>query len=91
MRPTQGMNFLASYTLGHAKDHVSGLNIGGERGRCCRSRSATTPRSRRRSTLEKGDALFDVRHRFVFSFSAELPTPENMGTVAASTCSAAGS
>ena len=25
-----GMNFLASYTLGHAIDHVSGLNIGGE-------------------------------------------------------------
>ena len=30
MRPTRGINFLASYTLGHAQDHVSGLNIGGE-------------------------------------------------------------
>ena len=30
MRPTHGLNFLASYTLGHAIDHVSGLNIGGE-------------------------------------------------------------
>jgi hypothetical protein len=28
---------------------------------------------------EKGDALFDVRHRFVFSFSAQLPTPQSMG------------
>ena len=30
MRPVHGMNFLASYTYGHAIDHVSGLNIGGE-------------------------------------------------------------
>ena len=30
MRPTRGVNFLVSYTLGEAKDHVSGLNIGGE-------------------------------------------------------------
>ena len=30
MLPTNGLNFLASYTLGKATDHVSGLNIGGE-------------------------------------------------------------
>ena len=30
MRPAHGMSFLLSYTLGHAVDHVSGLNIGGE-------------------------------------------------------------
>ena len=30
MRQTHGVNFLASYTYGHAMDHVSGLNIGGE-------------------------------------------------------------
>ena len=28
-------------------------------------------------TFEKGDALFDVRHRFVVSFGAELPTPSD--------------
>ncbi len=28
--PTRGLNLLASYTLGKATDHVSGLNIGGE-------------------------------------------------------------
>ena len=33
--------------------------------------------------LEKGDALFDVRHRFVVSFGAELPTPEHMGAIVA--------
>jgi hypothetical protein len=32
-------------------------------------------------SLEKGDALFDVRHRFVVSFGAELPTPMGMGPV----------
>ena len=26
----RGISFLASYTLGNAEDHVSGLNIGGE-------------------------------------------------------------
>jgi hypothetical protein len=31
--------------------------------------------------LEWGDALFDVRHRFVVSFGAELPTPRSMGAV----------
>src|SRR5262249_61555803 len=30
MRPWHGLNVLASYTLGHAVDHVSGLNIGGQ-------------------------------------------------------------
>src|SRR4029079_12570554 len=30
MRAWHGLNLLASYTLGHAVDHVSGLNIGGE-------------------------------------------------------------
>ena len=31
--------------------------------------------------FEEGDALFDARHRFVVSFSAELPTPKDMGAV----------
>jgi hypothetical protein len=30
MRPWHGLNVLASYTLSHAIDDVSGLNIGGE-------------------------------------------------------------
>jgi hypothetical protein len=32
-------------------------------------------------SFEWGDALFDVRHRFVLSFGAELPTPTSMGPV----------
>jgi hypothetical protein len=77
----QGMTFLASYTLGHAVDHVSGLNIGGE------SRPVLPVTIGDRASIEealgfeKGDALFDVRHRLVVSFAAELPTPTGMGAV----------
>ncbi len=73
MLPTRGVNFLASYTLSHAVDHVSGLNIGGE------SRPPTPVVQGDQASIdaalaaEKGDALFDARHRFVFSFGYELP------------------
>jgi outer membrane receptor protein involved in Fe transport len=75
LRPTHGFNFLASYTWSHAIDHVSGLNIA----------NAEQPRPvlpvvqgdqaslERALAFERGDALFDVRHRFVFSFGYELP------------------
>jgi carboxypeptidase family protein/TonB-dependent receptor-like protein len=81
MRPTHGVNFLASYTYGHARDHVSGLNIGGE------PRPVLPVTIGDQSTFDKalayewGDALFDVRHRFVVSFGAQLPTPHGMGAV----------
>jgi hypothetical protein len=39
---------------------------------------------------EKGDALFDARHRFVFSFGYELPRLETRRRPCAP-CSAAGS
>ncbi|HVS15740.1 MAG TPA: TonB-dependent receptor [Thermoanaerobaculia bacterium] len=77
MRPTRGLNFLASYTWGHARDHVSGLNIGGEE-RPILPVSQFDPESFGRALeREKGDALFDVRHRLVVSFGYELPTLEN--------------
>ena len=79
MRPTWGINFLASYTLGHAVDHVSGLNIGGESRPVLAVDMGDEASIDAALAQEKGDALFDVRHRFVFSFSAELPTPENLG------------
>ncbi len=80
MRPTHGINFLASYTLGHAKDHVSGLNIGGEPRPVLPVTIGDSASFDRALAFEWGDALFDVRHRFVVSFGAELPTPHNMGT-----------
>ncbi|MGH9349028.1 MAG: carboxypeptidase regulatory-like domain-containing protein [Vicinamibacterales bacterium] len=75
MRETRGVSFLASYTLGHAEDHVSGLNIGGEQRPVLPVTIGDQASVERALELEKGDALFDVRHRFVLSFTAELPGP----------------
>jgi hypothetical protein len=83
MRPTHGMNFLASYTLGHAKDHVSGLNIGGEPRPVLPVTIGDQASIDRALSYEWGDALFDVRHRFVVSFGAELPTAHSLGSVMA--------
>ena len=80
MRPTRGINFLASYTLGHAVDHVSGLNIGGEQRPVVPVTIGDDASVERALAFEKGDALFDARHRFVFSAGAALPTPDRMGT-----------
>ena len=73
MRPTKGINFLMSYTLGDAKDHVSGLNIGGENRPVLPVTLGDDASLQTALAQEKGPALFDVRHRFVFSFGAELP------------------
>jgi hypothetical protein len=75
MRQTRGMSFLLSYTLGHAVDHVSGLNIGGENRPVLPVTIGDEASVERALEFEKGDALFDVRHRFVVSFNAELPGP----------------
>ncbi|MGE3959531.1 MAG: TonB-dependent receptor [Vicinamibacterales bacterium] len=77
MLPTRGLNFLASYTLGHAVDHVSGLNIGGESRPVLPVVQGDEASLARALSFEKGDALFDVRHRFVLSFGYELPTFED--------------
>jgi hypothetical protein len=81
MRPSHGVNFLASYTYGHAKDHLSGLNIGGEPRPVLPVTIGDEASFDRALGFEWGDALFDVRHRFVVSFGAELPTPQHMGAV----------
>jgi hypothetical protein len=81
MRETRGISFLASYTLGHAVDHVSGLNIGGENRPVLPVTIGDTASVDRALEFEKGDALFDVRHRFVVSFNAELPGPATDGAL----------
>jgi hypothetical protein len=81
MRPSHGINFLASYTLGHARDHSSGLNIGGEPRPVLPVTIGDEASFDRALAFEWGDALFDVRQRFVISFGAELPGPRSMGTV----------
>ena len=76
MRPTRGFNFLFSYTYGHAEDHRSGLNIGGEE-RPILPIDQNDPSTIKASLArEKGDALFDVRHRLVLSFGYDLPSLE---------------
>jgi outer membrane receptor protein involved in Fe transport len=81
VREAYGVSLLASYTLGRAQDHVSGLNIGGEPRPVLPVVIGDDASVERALTFEKGDALFDVRHRFVLSFSAELPTPAQKGAL----------
>ncbi len=74
LRPIRGVSALAAYTWSHAIDfHNSGLNIG----------VFTMPRLAvdlaNLSSIDavlatvRGDAQFDIRHRFVLSFNLELP------------------
>ncbi|HYT74261.1 MAG TPA: TonB-dependent receptor [Vicinamibacterales bacterium] len=82
MRPSHGINFLASYTLSKSMDHVSGLNIGAD------ARPANPVTVGDQASIDQslayewGPSLFDARHRFVVSFGAELPSPRKMGTFA---------
>jgi hypothetical protein len=73
LRPTRGLSALASYTWSHAIDHVSGLNIGGELRPILPVAQGDEASIQAALDREKGDAFFDVRHRFVLSFGAELP------------------
>ncbi len=75
--PTRGFNMLASYTLGKASDHVSGLNIGGESRPVLSVRQGDEASIDAALAAEKGPALFDARHRFVLSFGYELPRFED--------------
>ena len=76
MRPTRGFNFLFSYTYGNAEDHVSGLNIGGEERPILPIDQNDPSTIKAALAREKGDALFDVRHRLVLSFGYDLPSLE---------------
>ena len=73
MRTWHGLNLLASYTYSHAIDDVSGLNIGGEARPMLPVTIGDSASFDRALAREKGNALFDVRHRFVLSFGYELP------------------
>jgi hypothetical protein len=82
MRSWRGVNLLASYTLSHAVDHVSGLNIGGESRPMLPVTIGDQASIDAALAREKGDALFDVRHRFVLSFGYELPRLDDRGAAA---------
>jgi hypothetical protein len=79
MLPHRGLNFLASYTLGEAIDHVSGLNIGGEARPVLPVVQGDEASIQQALDYEKGPALFDVRHRFVLSLGYELPRLADSG------------
>src|SRR5262249_3843786 len=76
LRPTHGLSLLAAYTWSHAIDHVSGLNIGGELRPILPVNESDDASIQAALAREKGDALFDVRHRAVLSFGADLPRLE---------------
>jgi outer membrane receptor protein involved in Fe transport len=76
MLPTRGVNFLASYTLSKATDHLSGLNIGGDLRPVLPVVQGDENSIQQSLDYEKGPALFDARHRFVVSFGYELPRLE---------------
>jgi hypothetical protein len=79
--PWHGINALASYTWGHAIDHVSGLNIGGESRPMLPVVEGDQASIDKALTREKGDALFDARQRFVVSFGYELPKLDKSSTL----------
>ena len=64
-RLTHGLQFEASYTYSHAQDTASSANLG--------SFATGDFRDQRFPNLEYGNADFDIRHRFVFSYSYDLP------------------
>jgi hypothetical protein len=76
LRSWRGLHLLASYTLSHAIDHASGLNLNEVRPLLpvTIGDEATIEAALAR---EKGNALFDARQRFVLSFGYELPRLDN--------------
>jgi hypothetical protein len=77
MRPTRGINFLASYTLSKSMDNVSGLNIGGDQRPAIPVTIGDEASIQQSLDYEWGPSLFDARHRFVASFGVELPGPKD--------------
>ena len=84
IRRWRGLTALASYTWGHAIDHVSGLNIGGEPRPMVPVSlddlaAGGGPTVDAALAREKGDALFDARHRAVVSANYVLPAFDGRG------------
>ncbi|MBZ5652607.1 MAG: TonB-dependent receptor [Acidobacteriia bacterium] len=64
-RLSHGLQFQGSYTYSHALDTASSANLG--------SFATGDFRDQRFPNLEYGNADFDIRHRFVFSYAYDLP------------------
>jgi hypothetical protein len=68
-RPTHGLQFQLAYTWSHALDDASSASLGSQNGGDFRLQ--TDP------ILEYGNSDIDVRQRFIFSYSYELPFGKN--------------
>jgi hypothetical protein len=68
-RPTHGLQFQLAYTWSHALDDASSASLGSQNGGDFRLQ--TDP------ILEYGNSDIDVRQRFIFSYSYELPFGRN--------------
>jgi hypothetical protein len=64
---THGFSYLASYTLGHAKNDSPGPFPGSG------SSFRSTPTDARNLGLDEGNADYDVRHRFTLAATYDLP------------------
>lgn len=64
-RLTHGLNFLASYTWGHAIDNV-GNNFGG-------GSEGPIPQDPQNRRADRGNSAFDIRHRFTIAWGYKLP------------------
>jgi hypothetical protein len=64
-RITHGLMFQSSYTYAHAQDEASSASLG--------SLNNSDFRDQRFPGIEYGNSDFDVRHRFVISYSYDLP------------------
>lgn len=68
-RFSRGFQFTTAYTWSHALDEVSDLfDMAG---------APALPQDSLSQRAERGDANFDVRHRFVYSFVYDLPFGDN--------------
>ena len=81
LRDWHGLHATAAYTWGHAFDELSGLNLGEPRPVLAATigDDASINAAARR---EKGNALFDVRQRFVASVVYNLPVMRTESAVA---------
>jgi len=73
-RESNGLSYLASYTLGDARNNTPGFFAGNpSRGGTVTDPSCVTPGKNCNLDLDEGPADYDVRHRFTFAGTYELP------------------